>query len=173
MNKLIKRRVPTYLTGFLFGLVAVLLILQVKKAVAPHFADQTLQPNPIELGVGGSLRLQLGDEPGKFLAWGFPTRLAVGLRAENGRVEPVISKEYKQLVDKETIVGPFTTAGEYDLVAHFYTCAFPGEKYCARVVLNQMIRAVSVGNAPASVDLVVNVKVAAEQASAAGKLLPQ
>ena len=173
MNKLIKRRVPTYLSGFLFGLVAVLLILQVKKAVAPDFADQTLQPKPIELAVGGSLRLLLGDEPGKFLVWGFPTRLAVGLRKENGRVEPVISKEYKQLVDKETIVGPFAAAGEYDLVAHFYTCAFPGEKYCARVVLNQTVKAVAATNAPATVDLRVDVRAAAEQASAAGKKLPQ
>lgn len=166
MNKLVKRRVPTYLAGFLLGLAAVLMIVQVKRAVAPDFRDLADTRPPLDLAVGGSLRLRLGDEPGKYLAWGFPTRLAVGLRGANGRVEPVIAKEYKELADPITEIGPFEKAGEYDLVAHFYTCAFPGEKYCARVVLNQTVRTSS--SAPKSADLDVDLKTAAIEAAESG-----
>lgn len=169
MNKLIKRRVPTYFSGFLLGLAAVLLIMQVKKAVAPEFPDLNEKRAPLQIAAGGSVRLSLGAEPGKYLAWGFPTRLAIGLRKDNGRVEPVLTLEYKNLVEPETLLGPLNEAGAYDLVAHFYVCSQPGEKYCTKIVIEQLIQAFSGKEAPGEALLSVDLKSAAENAAEKGK----
>jgi len=171
MAKLIQRRFPVYLAGFLLGLGFVLIIMQGKRAMAPDFAVVNDDRNTAAIAAGGSVRLKLGSEPGKYLAWGFPTRLAVGRRLEGGRVEPVIGLEYKHLVEPETLIGPLNEPGLYDLIAHFSVCAFPGEKYCARIELTQQLQVFSGREAPAEIDLVVDLKSVAEQASEAGKQL--
>ncbi len=172
MAKLFQRRFPTYFLGFSLGLAAVVLLLQMKKVMAPDFAEvKDIRPI-VPLRVGGSFKLQLGEEPGKYLAWGFPTQLAVGKKGAEGRVQPVLRIEYKDLVEKETLLGPFHEVGEYELLAQFFTCAHPGEKYCAQVVLEQPFTVVE-GEAPVSAVLAVDVKSQAEKASAAGQAAPR
>lgn len=165
MRRIFQRRYPAYFGGFILGLAAVLIILQMKKAFAPEFETVEDKRLPIELIAGGSLRLKLGPEPGKLLAWGFPTRLAVGKKHQDGRVEPVIRMEYRDLAEGETLLGPLSDMGEYDLIAHFYTCSFPGQKYCAKIELHQPLLVFSGREAPAEVDLVVDLKAAADKAA--------
>ena len=78
MRRIFQRRYPAYFGGFILGLTAVLLILQMKKTFAPNFEEMPDKRLPIRLIAGGSLRLKLGADPGKLLVWGFPTQLAVG-----------------------------------------------------------------------------------------------
>jgi len=165
MNRIFQRRYPAYFGGFILGLSAVLMILQMKKAFAPEFQEMEDKRLPIELIAGGSLRLKLGPEPGKLLAWGFPTQLAVGKKLPDGRVEPIIRMEYRDLVEAETLIGPINEMGEFELRAQFFTCLIPGEKYCAKINLIQPILAFSGREAPAEVDLVVDLKAAAEKAA--------
>lgn len=169
MKRIFQKRYPAYFVGFSLGLAAVLMILQMKKAFAPEFNEVEDKRLPIQLIAGGSLRLKLGKEPGKLLAWGFPTQLAVGKKVADGRVEPVIRLEYKNLVEAETLVGPINDMGEFELRANFYTCATPGEKYCAKINLIQPILAFSGREAPAEVDLVVDLAAAAAKAAEDGK----
>lgn len=170
MRRIFQKRYPAYFGGFTLGLAAVLMILQMKKNFAPEFEETEDKRLPIELIAGGSLRLKLGPEPGKLLAWGFPTQLAVGKKLADGRVEPVIRMEYRDLVESETLIGPINDMGEFELRAQFFTCIMPGEKYCAKITLIQPIHAFSGREAPAEVDLVVDLKTAAEKAAQAGKV---
>lgn len=169
MKRIFQKRYPAYFIGFSLGLAAVLMILQMKKAFAPEFQEVEDARLPIELIAGGSLRLKLGKEPGKLLAWGFPTQLAVGKKLPDGRVEPVIRMEYRNLVEPETLIGPINEIGEFELRAHFYTCVLPGEKYCAKISLVQPILAFSGREAPAEVDLVVDLAGVAAKAAEAGQ----
>lgn len=169
MKRIFQKRYPAYFVGFSLGLAAVLMILQMKKAFAPEFEEVEDKRLPIELIAGGSLRLKLGPEPGKLLAWGFPTQLAVGKKLADGRVEPVIRMEYRDLVESETLIGPINDMGEFELRAQFFTCLAPGEKYCAKISLVQPILAFSGREAPAEVDLVVDLKTAAAKAAEDGK----
>jgi hypothetical protein len=166
-RKIFQRRYPAYFAGFTLSLALVLMILQAKNALAPDFQDVPDKRLPIELISGGSLRLKLGPEPGKLLAWGFPTQLAIGRKHPDGHTETVIHMEYRDLVQSETLLGPLTEIGEYELIAQFYACLYPGEKYCARVQLDQPLLVFGGGEAPAEVDLSVDLKAAAEKAAQA------
>jgi hypothetical protein len=168
-NKLQTRRLPIYLSGFLLGTMGVYLVTQAKRASAPDFAEVADTRAEILLPVGGQLRLRLGDDPGKNLVWGFPTQLMIGKREEGGRMSPLARLEYRDLVEKETLLGPFPSLGEYEVRAQFFTCAFPGEKYCAKIALVQPVKVIT--ESAAREPLVdVDVKGAAEKASANGKL---
>jgi hypothetical protein len=170
MKRIFQKRYPAYFVGFSLGLAAVLMILQMKKAFAPEFKEVDDTRLPIELIAGGSLRLKLGKEPGKLLAWGFPTQLVVGKKAADGRMEPVIRMEYRDLVESETLIGPINDMGEFELRAQFFTCSMPGEKYCAKISLVQPLLAFSGREAPAEVDLVVDLAAAASKAAEDGKV---
>lgn len=165
MKRLFQRRFPSYFTGFFIGLAAVMAIIQVKKAVAPDFSEVKDSRAPLSLKVGGKVRLQLGPEPGKILVWGFPTRLAIGKKKTEGHVEMVKSIEYRDLVESETLLDSFAEAGDYELVAQLFVCRQPGEKYCAKIQLEQKI---AVGEGPAEVPLAVDLRTVAEKAAAAG-----
>ena len=167
MRRIFQRRYPAYFGGFILGLTAVLLILQMKKTFAPNFEEMPDKRLPIRLIAGGSLRLKLGADPGKLLVWGFPTQLAVGRKQADGRVEPIFRLEYRDLVQPETLIGPLDQMGEYELIAQFFTCDFPGEKYCAKIKLEQPLLVFSGREAPAEVDLVVDLKAAADKAAQA------
>lgn len=168
MKQIIQRRFPIYFSGFFLGAIAIFFLVQVKKSLAPEFGDIPDKRPRVQLAAGGSLRLRLGEEPGKVLAWGFPTRLAVGREEGGGRVESVVAMEYRHLVEPETLIGPLPKEGDYQLIAHFYACSYPGEKYCARVVLEQPIRVVAGGDAPRELLLAVDVRKAAAEAAALG-----
>ena len=86
----------------------------------------------------------------------------------DGKFTPVITMEYRDLVEEETLIGPLEKAGEYELVAQFSVCAYPGEKYCARIQLSQPIFVVEGSGAPAEVPLPVDLKTIAESTSAEG-----
>jgi hypothetical protein len=169
-TKLQTRRLPIYLSGFLIGAMGVYLVTKAKQATAPDFAEVSESRPPIVMPVGKTVTLRLGEEPEKHLVWGFPTQLMIGKLEAGGRVTPVVRMEYKNLVEKETALGPFPSAGDYEIRAQFYTCAYPGEKYCAKIALVQpvQVRAESATAMPATVD--VDVKSAAEKASADGKV---
>jgi hypothetical protein len=136
-KKIFQKRFPTYFGGFFFGLLLVLFILQMKKLVAPEFPEEKFSTEFFEISKGGTIRLQLGENPGQILAWGFPTKLAIGKKNEDGSVSPITFLEYKELVEKETLLGPFADAGNYLVKAKFSACAYPGEKYCVAVILDQ------------------------------------
>lgn len=168
-RQVFQRRFPTYLGGFLLGLAAVFFIMRMKKAMMPEFHDVVDKRPRAEMVAGGFLRLQLGPEPGKLLAYGFPTQLMVGRKGENGLFTPVIRMEYRDLVEAETKIGPIPDAGEFELRAQFFTCAVPGEAHCARIQLEQPIFAFSGREAASEVPVVVDLKGVAEKAAAQGK----
>lgn len=168
-TQLQKKRLPIYLMGFLIGTMGVFLLTQVKKATAPEFAEVLLErKNPAFIAVGGNVRLQLGDEPGRNLAWGFPTQLMVGYKEAGGRIAPVVRMEYRDLVEKETLIGPFAKAGEYELRAQFFACDQPGQKYCAKISVVWPITATEGPEGLRELPLPVDVKGIAEREAAAG-----
>lgn len=167
--KLQTRRLPIYLSGFLLGAFGVYLVTQAKRATAPDFAEITDTRPDILLPVGGQLRLRLSEDPGKNLVWGFPTQLMIGKLEAGGRVTPVVRMEYKDLVERETLLGPFPAEGSYEVRAQYFTCAFPGEKYCAKISLLQPVT-VKKESAAREPLVEVDVKTAAEKASANGKV---
>jgi len=138
VNRIFARRIPTYLTGFLIGLILVLGVRQIKKAVAPDFHEFKEKRTPISLAKGDSLVLDLGKEPGKVIAWGFPTKLAMG-KIEGDRVVPFLALEYRDLVEEKKVLGPFLEEGKYSLLAQFYLCKVPGDKDCMRLQLEQEV----------------------------------
>jgi hypothetical protein len=168
MKKLFQRRFPTYLTGLLLGLLGLVVIMQVKRVTEPDFADIPFHPqDTLRIAPGGSVRLKLGNEPGRVLVWGFPTRLAMG-REQGGRVEPVIQLEYKDLAEPETLIGPIRQAGDYQIIGQFYICDYPGEKYCGRVQLSQSVKVSPGADAPKEAGLEIPLKEMAESAAKAG-----
>ena len=168
-TQLQKKRLPIYLTGFLLGSMGVYLLTQVKRATAPDFAEVKIEQNaPAILSLGGNVRLQLGEEPGHHLAWGFPTQLMVGYKEAEGRIAPVIRMEYRDLVEKETLIGPFSKAGDYELRAQFFACDRPGQKYCAKISVLLPVSVKEDGGLPKELPLAVDVKGIAEREAAAG-----
>ena len=165
----LKRRAPIYLTGFLIGVIAVMMLTQAKKASAPDFEEVNIEASPLYLVVGGAIRLQLGKNPGHVLAWGFPTQLMVGHEEEPGRYAPAMRMEYRDLVEEETLIGPFSKPGKYELRAQFFACAFPGEKYCAKISVLQPVIAAEDGSLPRELPLAVDVTGAAKRASESGE----
>ncbi len=136
-RKLLQRRLPTYLVGAALGLVLVLFVSQMKKAFAPEFKEIPFSTAPFVLGVTSPLYLDLGENPGHSLAWGFPTKLAVGKKNAEGKISPLRFFEYKALVEPGLKLGEFSEEGEYVITGQLFACASPGEKYCANLKLNQ------------------------------------
>jgi hypothetical protein len=169
MAKVFQRRFPPYLAGLLLGLAAVMVILQGKRMMAPEFADVQDSRELLYLATGGKIRLQLGEEPGRILAWGFPTRLAVGRKRADSSTETVVRMAYKELVEPETLIGPLEEPGEYSLIAQLHVCRFPGEKYCARIQLDQTVIVESGQELPVEVSLRVDIGAVAERAAEAGE----
>ena len=163
-----RHRIPIYVGGFLLGTAAVMLVSQVKRATAPDFAEVRVEPRAVELKPGGSFRLRLGPEPGRQLAWGFPTQLMVGFEEQPGRFAPALRMEYRDLVEAETLVGPFDKAGRYELRAQFFACDHPGEKYCAKIALHQPFNVGAGPAASAELPLVLDVAAVARHAAENG-----
>jgi hypothetical protein len=166
-----QRRVPIYVTGFVIGAAAVFMVSQIKKAMAPNFEEMNDERPAAALAIGGQLRLQLGEEPGRSLIWGFPTQLMVAKDDGHGHLEPIVRMEYKDLVDKETLVGPMDAEGVYELRAQFFACDMPGQKYCARVNLVQPFTVKADPAAAKEIPLAVDVKAAASKAAGNGAAL--
>ncbi|MGE3261045.1 MAG: hypothetical protein AB7K68_04625 [Bacteriovoracia bacterium] len=118
-----------------------------KRTFAPKFLDSQEARSEAKLPVDGSVRLKYLQEPGYFLVPGFPTQLQVGLRKIDGSFEPKINLGYRELTEREVLVGPLHEAGKYEMRAVFYICAKPGEAVCVRRILAMPI---SVGKTDAS-----------------------
>lgn len=136
-KKIFLRRFPTYLVGASFGILIVLFVQQMKKAFAPEFYEMALNLQSFDLVSGASVKLELGENPGHTLIWGFPTKLAVGKMGENGKIRPLQFFEYKNLVEPTVSLGPFSEQGSYQISGQFYVCTEPGEKFCGLIQLRQ------------------------------------
>jgi hypothetical protein len=136
-RKLFQRRFPTYLVGATLGLILVLFVSQMKKAFAPEFQEIPFSGEHFVLELAAPLHLDLGENPGHSLAWGFPTKLAIGKKNTEGKISPLKFFEYKDLVEPNLRLGEFSEAGDYEITGQFYACAKPGEKYCANLKWSQ------------------------------------
>ncbi len=141
MAPIIKRRFPAYLGGFLLGLAAVLVLMQVKRALAPKFVDVPDERAVETVSSGGRVRLKYHEDPGLHLAPGFPNQLFLGKKKPDGRIQPVARLEHSQLVQETVVLGPLE-AGSYELRAIFYACESPGVATCARILLLQPLEVV-------------------------------
>lgn len=160
MKVVFTRRIPTYLTGFLIGLIVVLGIRQVKQAVAPEFREIKDSRVELTLQVGGSVVIDLGKEPGHVIAWGFPTKLALG-KVEGDRVIPITTLEYRDLVEERKAIGPIEQEGKYVLHAQYFVCKTPGEKFCAKLVLDQALNVEKKLEAPLEQKVLLDIRGAA------------
>lgn len=147
MSPEFKRRFPTYLGGLLIGLAVLLVTNILKRTFAPKFLDSQEVRSEAKLPVDGSVRLKYLQEPGYFLVPGFPTQLQVGLQRTGGSFEPKINLGYRELTERETLIGPLHEAGKYEMRAVFYICAKPGEAICVR---RSLAMPISVGKVDAS-----------------------
>ncbi len=136
-KKIFLRRFPTYLVGASFGILIVLFVQQMKKAFAPEFFEMSLNLDSFVVAAGSTVQLEFGENPGHTMIWGFPTKLAIGKKIEDGKIAPLQFFEYKSLVEPKVSLGPFTEMGSYQISGQFYICTQPGEKFCGLVKLQQ------------------------------------
>jgi hypothetical protein len=132
MSPEFKRRFPTYLSGLLLGLAILIVTNILKRTFAPRFLDSQAVRLEAKIAVDGNIRLRYAQEPGYFLVAGFPSGLTVGKPNSTGQYEPFISLAYRELTEKETLIGPLHAAGNYELRGIFYICAKPGDATCVR-----------------------------------------
>lgn len=158
---------PTYLGGFLLGTAAVLLIMRMKTAMMPEFHEFVDPGPPLKIAAGGRIRLQLGAEPGRYIAYGFPTQLMLGRKEPDGRVVPVRRLEYRELVEPEVVIEP-EGFGAFELRAQFFVCAYPGEAHCAKVLLTRDISAYSGRPAPSEAVIRLDLPAYAAKGASAG-----
>lgn len=146
-KSLFQRRFPTYLGGLLLGLAFFIVMMQVKRAMAPTFVE-TKDTRPFTvLAPGGSIRMTYAEEPGYLLVYGFPSQLAVGKQDGQGKVQPLFRLQYRELTEKEILIGPFPDQGVYELRAVFHVCEKPGDAVCVRHTVDQRID-VTTGDQP-------------------------
>ena len=125
--------------GLLLSLTAMVGIMTAKKAFAPKFHEVKAAQKDVELAPGGSIRIRYSAEPGHFMPPGFPTRLVVYQKTESGSLVPKLRLAYRDLVEKEVIVGRLESAGAYSLEAELMFCKYPGEEHCAKALVTQSI----------------------------------
>ncbi len=166
-----KRRVPAYMGGLLLSLGAMLVIMQAKKAFAPHFHEIADERAPANLSPGGRIRIVYGQEPGYFLPPGFPTRLTVAKKQPDGTFRAVVRMSYKELTEREPFIGPLAEEGEYSMNSELYVCSAPGVADCAKLLLAQVIFVKAGGAADGSVP--IDLPKLANAALEAGKIRDQ
>ncbi|MGZ3695181.1 MAG: hypothetical protein ACXWQO_13660 [Bdellovibrionota bacterium] len=132
MNSTFKRRFPTFFAGLLLGLAMLFAITILKRVFAPKFLDSAAVRLEAKLAVDGHIHLRYAQEPGYFLVAGFPSQLTIGAANPTGKFQPFIDLGYRELTERETLIGPLHEAGNYELRAVFYICARPGDAICVR-----------------------------------------
>lgn len=132
MQQQFKRRFPTYMAGLVLGLAVLIVSMQLKRAFAPRFVESNDNRPGVSLAEGGSIRLRYPEEPGYFLIPGYPSELFVAEKKEGGIAEPVVRMGYRELTEKETLIGPIKNSGHYELRAYLYICSQPGDAVCAK-----------------------------------------
>jgi hypothetical protein len=135
MQSQFKRRFPTYMAGLVLGLAVLIISMQLKRAFAPKFLESNDSRKAIKLGVGGNVRLRYPEEPGYFLIPGYPSQLFVSERKEAGLANPIIRMGYRELTEKENLIGPMSTEGNFELHAILFICAQPGDAVCVKRTL--------------------------------------
>lgn len=150
MNPTFKRRFPTYMTGLMIGLAVFLVTNSLKKAFAPKFLESTETRETIGVGEGGSVRLRYAQEPGYKLIPGFPTYLKI-VPLQSAVAPSLMQLGYRELTEKEILLGPFPKPGHYQLEAEFFICDKPGDATCVK---RRMLMVILVeGRAPAEAPL--------------------
>lgn len=142
---LLGRRWPTYFTGFLIGMAAMITLFYAKQKFAPKFIDKEDKRPLVELATGGSMRLRYSGEPEKRLVHGFPSTLYLAKEGNEGRWKPMLKLDYKQLVNKENLLGPWEEPGNYEIRIVLYVCREPGEPECLRRLVVQPFK---IGSGP-------------------------
>lgn len=147
-------RWPIYVGGFLLGLACVMILMSVKRALAPKFHEKEDVRAELTLGKNGSIRLVFQGDPERRLVHGFPSALYVAKEAENERWKPILRLEYKQLLTRENLLGPWAETGRYEIRMGLYICRAPGDANCLKRIVVQPFTVEEGG--PSSAELVVD-----------------
>lgn len=147
-------RWPVYVGGFLLGLACVMMLMVVKRALAPNFHEKLDARAELQIAKNGSIRLVFKGDPEKRLVHGFPSALYVAKQAANERWKPILRLEYKELLERENILGPWAETGKYEIRMGLYVCRAPGDAECLKRIVVQPFRVEE--NGPSIAELVVD-----------------
>jgi hypothetical protein len=163
VKKLFQRRFPTYLTGFVIGMTLVVLLAQIKRAMAPKVVDIKDERTILRVAPKGHIRVRFAGDPEKNLAPGYPSQLYLGKRRADGQFTPESTLGLDRLLEKELLLGPLET-GEYEIRTALYACESPAAPVCARILVVQPVIAAESPTAGAEEVLEVDLRSSAQRA---------
>lgn len=129
---LVKRRIPSYLTGAFIGIVIAIVWLNLRTAFAPKFEDVEQDQAKIVLAPSAKFSVKYKQNPEKHLAWGFPSALFLAKAMPDGKFSQVLSLEYSDLVEQEVKIAPLAEIGNYEMKMSLSSCEYPGVAICLR-----------------------------------------
>lgn len=164
------------MTGLMIGLAIFLVTNSLKKAFAPQFIESWPadfgRAAATKIAVGGNIRLKYVQEPGYFLPPGFPSHLILERVREAQPPLLAMSLDYRDLTEKESLVGPLREAGSYILRGEIYICARPGEAVCVKRVIRMDLEASAANQSPQEIPLVLDLEAILKEGLAKAPAMP-
>ena len=128
-NLPLKRRLPVYIVGVLFGVLASIFLFKMKAAFAPKFEEKIEERAVFAIDKNGKIRLKFLQNPEMHLIPGYPSELRVG-KVNGEKVETVNNLGYAALTkSQEQLLGPFAE-GKYEIRMQLFDCPTIGAEFC-------------------------------------------